>query len=212
MFCGKCGTKLSEGDAFCLSCGTKVSSTKAVSEMTDAGQGVMGQSTQPVTQYVGSQSSQSVGLSKHVIRFICANAVLFLTFFMGWLKVTGDAEEVFDFMGLGQKNSLSPSQLFSVFSKFKGSILGSEIPPQANVLYLLIVIPVAAGLAILFSLLKKNGLAKLCTVLSGIVTLLTAAAALLLTLTGEIGTRYGVFVAIISAIYAFIATGGLKLE
>ncbi len=212
MFCKKCGTKLSEGDLFCLSCGTKVSDTNESKEMTGAGQGFVHPIPQQSVQNTGVQSYKPEGLPKAVVRFICANAVLFIVYFLGWLKIKGDVGEAIDFLGYSSKNSISPSQFFSLFSKAKGSFLGSDMPPQANILYLLIVFPAAAALAIIFVLLKKNGLAKLCTIVSGIVTLIVVAGAFLLTVTGEIGVRYGVFVAFVAAIYAFIASGGLKLE
>ena len=212
MFCRKCGTKLSEGDSFCLSCGTKVSETHSGNEVTGAGQGLQGQVPQQSVPNYGAQFYKPEGLPKQVVRFICANAVMFIVYFLGWLKINGDVGEAIDFLGYSHKNSISPSQFFSLFAKAKGSFLGSEIPPQANILYLLIVFPAAAALAIVFALLKKNGLAKLCTIIGGIVTLIVAAGAFLLTVTGEIGLKYGVFVAVIGAIYAFIAAGGLKLE
>lgn len=206
MFCKKCGTKLSEGDLFCLSCGTKVSDTNEGKEM--AGQGFVNQVPQQSVQNIGVQSYKPEGLPKAVVRFICANAVLVITYFLGWLKIKGDLGDAIDFLGYSSKNSLSPSQFFGLFTKFKDA----DMPPQANILYLLIVFPAAAALAIIFVLLKKNGLAKLCTIVSGIVTLIVVAGAFLLTVTGEIGVRYGVFVAFVAAIYAFIAAGGLKLE
>ena len=206
MFCKKCGTKLSEGDLFCLSCGTKVSDTNEGKEM--AGQGFVNQVPQQSVQNIGVQSYKPEGLPKAVVRFICANAVLVITYFLGWLKIKGDLGDAIDFLGFSKKNTLSPSQFFNLFIKLKDS----EMPSQLNLLYLLIVFPAAAALAMIFVLLKKNGLAKLCTIISGIVTIIVVAGAFLLTLTGEVGIKFGVLVAFVAAIYAFIAAGGLKLE
>ena len=87
-----------------------------------------------------------------------------------------------------------------------------ELPSGANIFYLLVIFPILAGLAILFAIIKKNGLAKLCAILSGIITLLASVGALLLSLADEVGAKFGLFIALIAAIYTFIATGGLKLE
>jgi hypothetical protein len=213
MYCKKCGTKLNEGDSFCLSCGTKVAEENTGAEIGGAGQGLSGQGYgQRAQQSTPSYDYQAPkqGLSTPVIRFIIANAVMFVTYFLGWLKVKGDAEEIFEYFGVSDMNSFSPRLIFKGFTLVKD--YGTDIPPAGNLFYLLIVIPVAAGLAILFALLKKNGLAKLCTIVGGIITILFAIGALLLTLTGEIGVKLGVFIAIIAAIYSFIAAGGLKLD
>lgn len=211
MFCKSCGTKLSDGDSFCLSCGAKVDADPG-KVTTGTGSGQANQFTQQSVPNTGYQTTNSVGLSKNVIRFICANAVLIITYFLGWLKFSGyvgDAREVMDYLNIDNLKSLSPNQVFKLFTIAKRI---DDMPGAVNIFYLLIVFPILAGMAILFALLKKNGLAKLCAILSGIITLLASAGAFLLTLTGEIGIKFGVFVAIIAAIYTFIATGGLKLE
>lgn len=210
MFCKSCGTKLSDGDSFCLSCGAKVDAAPS-NVVTGAGSGQANQFTQQSVPNTGYQTTSSVGISKNVIRFICANVVLIVTYFLGWLKIGGDAGDAIDFLGFSNYNSISPNQFFSLFRNVK-KFEFSDMPPQANIFYLLLAFPILAGLAILFALLKKNGMAKLCAILSGIITLLASIGTLLLTMTGEVGAKYGVFVALIAAIYVFIATGGLKLD
>ena len=208
MFCKSCGTKLSDGDSFCLSCGAKVEANPGVvTRGTDSVQ--VNQFTQQSVPNVGYQTTNSVGLSKNVIRFICANAVLIVTYFLGWLKLGGDAGEIMGVLGISRYNSLSPNQTFKMFTMAKKI---EELPSGANIFYLLVIFPILAGLAILFAIIKKNGLAKLCAILSGIITLLASVGALLLSLADEVGAKFGLFIALIAAIYTFIATGGLKLE
>ena len=208
MFCKSCGTKLSDGDSFCLSCGAKVEANPGVvTRGTDSVQ--VNQFTQQSVPNVGYQTTNSVGLSKNVIRFICANAVLIVTYFLGWLKLGGDAGEIMGALGISRYNSLSPNQTFKMFTMAKKI---EELPSGANIFYLLVIFPILAGLAILFAIIKKNGLAKLCAILSGIITLLASVGALLLSLADEVGAKFGLFIALIAAIYTFIATGGLKLE
>ncbi len=199
MFCKKCGTKLADGDSFCLSCGTKVTEANTGVEANQSLQ----QSTQQSTRNFDYQPSRK-GLSVNVIRFIIANAVVLISYFLGWWKIKGDLGKFIDIIGYSKSNSISPNLFLNMYIKSGES--------EGTLIYLLIVIPVAAGLAILFALLKKNGLAKLCTIVGGIVTLLFSAGAILLTMTGDLGLKFGVFVAIIAAIYSFIATGGLKLD
>lgn len=208
MFCSKCGTKLSEGASFCSGCGNKVMNQQSSTGDTPV---------QPTEQQRIPMSSGAVSFDGPSIFFICVNISLIVLFYLGWIKVAGmgveDFFELLNELDLKIRNSISPKLMLDAFKMAKKfGELGAEVPPAANVFYLLYLMPICGVGAILSVLIKKTGLAKTFSIIGSIVIALTFAVALLMAGEPEMDLHIGAFVAIVVFILLIVAVVKLKRQ
>lgn len=147
---------------------------------------------------------------------LIANIALIVSYFNGWAKFSGSASVVAGIIShlFGYEfKPISPNYFFTVLSEAKSvASLFGELPIYYNLFYLLLLIPIPAGISIILSL-TKNKLAKIFTICSSVICLLWTSVFLISLFSGEGGSpTVGLFIAIAAGIYGIIASTGYLRE
>lgn len=189
MFCKFCGQSIDENSVFCSKCGKEQSISNSSSISTNG-------------------FSVINNLNSSLVKFMITNLVLVLSYFVGWIKLTGVtgliAEFIREFAGFDIKQ-ISPKLVIDAFSKIKSlvSITSQSIPIKYYSVYLFLVFPVLAGLGILLVLIQKPKTAALLSKLSAIIALLCAAATWYTVFEKDINATIWLYLLTAASIYMF---------
>lgn len=167
--------------------------------------------SQPQSQMSWNNSTAVKSQYRQIpLNFLVVNALLIMIYFLGWLKISGsDIGFLFDAadeIGFNIKNSFSPHIFVKLFNAAKDISTPSEIPEASNMLYLLLVMPVGGAFSIVLTLLKQNKFAIVITIISSIITILLIVVAFILSLTDEMATKLGVYIALVVVISAIVVS------
>lgn len=192
MFCKFCGNKIDENSVFCNKCGEY-------------------QTEQNMKSTTIQRLPTTININPSVIKFLGANLVLIISYFVGWIKLTGEAGQIAEFLSIFagfEMKSISPKLVIDGFSQIREliSYASESIPIQYYLLYLLIIFPIFSCIGIVYALVWKSSNAGVFSKLSATISLFCIAATWYLVVDNYISATIWLYIFTVASIYTFFVT------